>query len=483
MTAQRPVQPELDRFFSAVAAKTEPLAFAVVVVRNDSVVHLAGYGHEYGIPGTPVTAQSPFYIASSTKSFTALTAALLAARGVVDLDAPITRYAPDFKLPAPLDAKRVTLRVLLSHRGGFESGPLAFRTAYVGDVPADSLIPLLGRTAQPVDSTFTYTNTAFILAARVLERATGLPWQTLVDREIIRPLGMQRTTARPSTVPDWRVVSGFGNGRVGHQGLPLKPDAMMHAAGGMVMSAEDAGRWLRAQLNDGKVGGRQILPAAVIRDTHKQLSGQRDITDRIERFGYALGWQMGVWNGDTLYHHLGNYPGAFAHISYMPSRRVGVALFFNSEMPAFGMATALIAQRAYDIALGRHERDGFYATYPDSLGAATARMFEIFRADHARRATRPVAPPKGWAAYVGTYAAPEMGTLSIVAVGDSAELRYGGSRSRLEVQSGDTLRVSMPPGRGGQPAPVTFDANGLVETIVVAGRTFTRQPAETRRRD
>lgn len=481
LPAQQPVLPELDRFLRAVAERGAPIAMSVAVVRGDSILHLAGYGTSYGEPDRPITPATSFYIASSTKSFTALTAALLAARGVVDLDAPVARYAPEFTLPAPLDASRVTLRRLLSHRGGFESGPLSFRTAYVGDVPADSLLPLLSRTAQPVDSGFTYTNTAFIAAARVLERATGTPWQDLVRREVLAPLGTQRTTARASEVPaSWRAARGFGPGAEGHGAVAAKPDATMHAAGGMVTSAADAAQWLRAQLNDGRVGGRQIFPASVLAETHRPLARQDATFEGIQRTGYALGWQIGLLGGDTLYHHFGNYPGAFANVSFLPAHGVGVAVFLNSEMPAYGRLSLDIARRAYDLVLGRRQRDAQWAAYPDSLAGNVERMFATFRADRARRAARPSAPPRGWAAYAGTYTAPEMGTLTIATLGDSAaELRYGVSRSRLEVLSGDTLRAEMPTGRGGAPAPATFDASGRAQTIVIAGRRFTRVTAGT----
>lgn len=476
VAAQHPVLPELDRFLRAVAERAAPIAVSVAVVHGDAIVHLAGYGTSYGPPGDPVTAETPFYIASSTKSFTALTAALLAARGAIDLDAPVTRYAPEFTLPAPLDASRVTLRRLLSHRGGFESGPLSFRTAYVGDVPADSLLPLLARTAQPVDTGFTYTNTAFITAARVLERATGTPWPDLVRREVLAPLGVPRTAARTSEVPaSWRAARGFGPGAGGHGAVAGKPDATMHAAGGMVTSAADAAQWLRAQLNSGRVGGRQVFPARVIAETHRPLARQDATFEGIPRVGYALGWQLGIVDGDTLYHHFGNYPGAFANVSFLPAHTVGVAVFLNSEMPAYGRLSLDIAQRAYDLVLGRRERDLRWAAYPDSLAANVERMFATFRADRARRAARPSVPPRGWAAYAGTYTASDMGTLTITALGDSAaELRYGVSRSRLEVLSGDTLRAEMPVGRGGTPAPATFDATGRAQTIVIAGRRFVR---------
>jgi CubicO group peptidase (beta-lactamase class C family) len=468
---------ELDGFVRSLVQRAAPLALAVVVVRGDSVLHLAGYGLRAREGSLPVTSQTAFYIASSTKSFTALTASLLAARGIVDLDAPIQRYAPEFRLPPPLDGSRTTLRRLLSHRGGFESNPVSFRTAYTGDLEPDSLFAVLGRTAHAVDSAFTYTNTAFIVAARVLERATGLRWQELVAREVLTPLGLTRSTAVPSTASRWELVEGYGPGSDGFRVVPSKSDRTMHAAGGMLMSARDAGTWLRAQLGDGMAMGRRRVPAGVIAGTHRPHALYSATEDNIQRIGYALGWQIGILDGDTLYHHLGNYPGAFAHVSFMPAHDIGIAVFANSEMPAFGPVTGIIARRAYDLLRGRREREAMYASFSDSLEARTVRMANIFRADFVRRSARAAAPPRGWRAYLGHYTAGDMGSLRIVARGDSgAELQYGQLRSPLEVFRGDTLRVDIPPGRGGRPMPVTMGSDGLVASVTVAGATFLRSP-------
>jgi CubicO group peptidase (beta-lactamase class C family) len=467
--------PALDAFYRSVAAKAAPFSFSVVVVRNDTVVHLAGYGTLDSVGTRPVTKRTPFYIASSTKSFTALTAALLANRGVLDLDAPIARYAPDFILPSPLDASRVTLRRLLSHRAGFESGPLAFRTAYVGNLAQADLLSVLARTAQAVDTGFTYTNTQFIVAARVMERVTGLKWQDLLLREVGVPLGLESMTARPSRLDPSTLLQGLIAGPSGFARFPVKPDDIMHAAGGLMLSSEDAGRWLRVQLNKGRLGRSQVFPAEVIRETHRPLARQSDRFENIDRFGYALGWQVGLLDDDTLYHHLGNYPGSFAHVSFMPARGTGVAVFANSDMPVFGMAMQVLAQRAYDAALGIDKRAASYAVYADSLGRGTQRMFDIFRSDYQRRATRPKAPPRGWRAYAGTYHEPEYGDLEIVATSDStAELRFGAMRSPLTTFAGDTVRVEMPVGRNGRPAPVSFGSDGRVATITVNGRVFVR---------
>jgi hypothetical protein len=330
------------------------------------------------------------------------------------------------------------------------------------------------QTARPVDTTFTYTNTQYILAALIMERVTGTPWQDLLVQEVGRPLGLSHMTARTSTLAR-DAAHGVVPGPTGYQWSPPKDDRIMHAAGGLLLSATDAGRWLVAQLNDGRVDGRQVFPARVIRETHRIVARQRGNFENIDRFGYALGWQVGLLHGDTLYHHFGNFPGAFAHVSFMPGHGVGVVVLTNSEMPAFGMAASVLAQRAYDAVLNREERDVFYATYPESLSRAAQRMFGIFTSDYARRSARPRTPPRGWQAYAGNYAAPEMGRVRIVAHADTAaEIHYGVMRSRLEVLSGDTLRVEVPPGRGGTAMPATFGRDGKADSINLRGTTFRR---------
>src|SRR6185369_6530600 len=218
----------------------------------------------------------------------------------------ITRYAPEFALPPPLDGKRVTLRVMLSHRGGFDSDPLTFRTAFSGTLGEDSLLAVLARTATPVDTSFEYTNTQYIVAARVLERVTGTPWQDLLARDVFEPLGLREATARASHAARNETAVGWAYGPAGWRRLPPKVDATMHAAGGMFMSAADVARWLRAQMADGRVGGVQVFPPGVVASTHVLTAAQRDTFDGIPRFGYGLGWQLGILGADTLVHHFGN---------------------------------------------------------------------------------------------------------------------------------------------------------------------------------
>jgi hypothetical protein len=322
-------------------------------VRNDSVIHLGTYGLRDG--HQPTTPRTAFYIGSSTKSFTALTAALLAQRGKVDLDQPITRYVPEFALPPPLDAKRVTLRVMLSHRGGFDSDPLTFRTAFSGTLGEDSLLAVLTRTATPVDTSFEYTNTQYIIAARVLERVTGTPWQDLLAREVFaaaRPARGDR--ARLASGPQTRRRPAGRTVRRDGGGLPPKVDATMHAAGGHVHE-----RRRRRALAARAAGGRSRGRCAGVPTGRRRQHARADLP-RSETRSMASRASATALAGSSAY--WGPIRSSITSATIRARSRTSrscrrgtwaVAVFIDSELRPFGQAADRIAELAYDVALGR----------------------------------------------------------------------------------------------------------------------------------
>ncbi len=134
---------------------------SIAVVQGDEVVYVRGFGAADLEQDVPATADTDFYIASSTKSFTALAAALLDLDGVIDLDAPITRYTAGVEFDPALDADHVTLRELLAHTHGFENRPISARAAFTGEHTPEVMWDLLAETSPNADAphgTFEYTN-------------------------------------------------------------------------------------------------------------------------------------------------------------------------------------------------------------------------------------------------------------------------------------------------------------------------------------
>ena len=157
----------------------------MAVVRGDEVVLLLGLGTRDADKKLPVTVDSPFYIASSTKSFTAMAVAILADEGKIDLDAPVKRYLPRFTLANEAVAEKMTVRDLLAHRLGIDSGPISTNEAYTGLITEDRYYRLLKRVTPK--SEFRYSNLNFTLAGRVIEAASGQSWKQFIAQRILRP--------------------------------------------------------------------------------------------------------------------------------------------------------------------------------------------------------------------------------------------------------------------------------------------------------
>ncbi|NEX91398.1 serine hydrolase domain-containing protein [Caulobacter sp. 17J65-9] len=471
---------DLDAFVTRALERTEAVpGLAIAVVDGQGTVKTAGYGLADVEARTPATARTPFYIASSTKSFTALAVAAMAERAELDLDAPLSRWAPGSRI-APEFADKVSLSDLLSHRSGLQNDALAFRLAYSGDWSDKGLWALTGETRANADApygTFSYTNTGYNLATVLLQHRFHRDWSALVENEVLDPLGMTHTTADVERV---RRTSGVAWGYLGlRAGEPQraylqKSDATMHSAGGLVSTADDMALWLEAQVNDGVVHGRRVFPAGLIASTHVPRAEQNTTFGAYTRTGYGLGWQVGRYRDDLLIHHFGNFAGSRAHVSLMPERRLGVAVMVNEDAVA-GELADLVANYVYDWFAGRPDLEAVYDAELTRLAERRDARRKALAQGREARLQRPRQLSLPDAAYAGTYVSPAMGTMKVRATPDGLELSIGLQHALAEpFTAPESVRVELTPLRG---EPVVFGlADGKPKTLTYAGYTFTRRP-------
>ena len=109
---------QLDTFVTRMMKDYDVPGVGLAVVENGEVVYTKGYGVRNVATNAPVTPDTAFPIGSVSKSFTALDMMVLVHEGLVDLDAPVTTYIPEFKLSNPESTKTVTVRNLLTHTTG-----------------------------------------------------------------------------------------------------------------------------------------------------------------------------------------------------------------------------------------------------------------------------------------------------------------------------------------------------------------------------
>lgn len=451
---------------------------AVAVVDAEGPVYSVGLGVADVETGAPVTADTRFYIASATKSFTALAIAAMAERGEVDLDAPLEAWAEGSGVPSEI-AERVTLTDLLSHRSGVENGPIAFRAAYSGDWTPELMRRLTAETeaGESAPGTFDYTNSGYNLATVLIEHRWGRDWRALVQAEVLTPLGMTHTTALVDEVRAAGETVAAGHfGRVPGQperSYLQKADATMQSAGGLISTVGDMALWLEAQVNDGVVGGRRVLPDGLIASTHMPRVAQETTFGPYQRTGYGLGWQVGRYGDDVLIHHFGNFAGSRAHVSFMPERRIGVVVMINED--AFvGDLADVVANYAYDWFAGLPDIEAVYEAKLAALVDTRDRRRTGLARSLEARAARPRALSLPNAAYVGDYVSPAYGTLSVREAGECLELAIGVQHAVAEnFTDPESLRVELTP-LVGKVVVFSLYAGGGVGSLDYGGETYLR---------
>jgi len=445
---------ELDRFISQLyrAAFPEEIApgIAVAVVKDDEVFYLGAYGYADLEARRKVTPQTIFYIASATKPFVGLLAALMHKNKSLDLDAPLSRYLPALQLASGLSADQITLRQLLTHTHGISNdGPVVFRTAFTGEYTKQTLIQLLAKHNKEESRNFRYGNIGYVVASLAIESVLKQNWKDALQRQVLAPLTMKATTSYVSRVPKEKLALPYF---ARNEYTPLfyaKADANMHAAGGLVSSAEDMARWLQVNINAGQIKGKRIFPADVLNDAHRKYAEQSAEAGGISRTGYALGWNIGTYDGETVFQHNGGFSAFYAHLSFMPERRIGVVVLAHEAIIGSRLAE-MAAQYAYDFFLRRPGFEDKWAKRLASLPASVKDARQRSADELARRKARPQTLAHPLDAYAGVYENEEGGRMEWRVIDSKLVVSFGVLRSETEVYDAakDIMRVELTPGQG-----------------------------------
>lgn len=460
---------DIDRFAAAtLRAFPEVPGLSVAVVKDGKPFLAAGYGFADLAQKRPMTAATPVYIASSTKSFTAVMCAMLAAEGRLDLDKPIVAYLPE--IDGWPDSHRITTRMLLTHSAGIQNNGIGLRTAYTGDYTPEQLVRLLP-SSKAIAPKFHYDNLGYVVAAVIAERVTGEKWQDLLAKKILAPLGMKSTTAYMSRVhglaTPYRTLRSDAP-----DPLPnLKTDATMHAAGGLVSTASDLQRWLVANIAE---------PSSAYRETHKQQVTVPEMNwYKFKRYAYGLGWYFSDYDGNLLMHDFGGFEGWRSHVSYMPKSRIGVAIVTNSSGIGNDVVD-LLAAYIYDRLMNKPDLEATYAARTAEMRKGDDERQQRILADVAKRSQRAPSLTRGDEAYGGIYQNAQIGTLTIAKEGSSYRASIGQVSAKLEpFTSPDSARVELVPGTG-QVLKFQFGDAAAATGVDVDGDLFTRLPDHQR---
>ena len=313
-----------------------PLAgVAVAVVRGRDTLVMQGWGYADVENATPVTPASVFRIGSITKQFTAALVMRLVERGTLSLGDTLGKLVPG----VAARWRGVTLRELLDHTSGIPNytDSRKWRPRWRDDMPPDTIVALVrDDTLDFAPGTkWSYDNTGYVLLGMVLDRATGVPYPTLVRDSLAVPLGLASTQycwERP-LIP--RRALGYEVAGKEMRNAQYLSMTQPYAAGALCSTVGDLARWTAALSS-----GRVVSPASYATMTHP--------TGAAARAHYGFGLVVDTLGGHRRIHHDGGINGFVSSLEYYPDDALTVVVLSNTA-PA---TTNLIAGNAARMVFG-----------------------------------------------------------------------------------------------------------------------------------
>lgn len=324
--AQPVVPASLDDYIRASMQSARIPGLALGVVQGDHVTYLKGYGVA-GLDGRPVTAQTPFILGSTSKSFTALAVLQLVEAGAIALDAPVTTYLPWFRTHDAAASAKITVRHLLHQTSGLRTyeGRQGLWDNDRSNAALEKGVRELRRAPlrQPAGQRFEYSNENYNALGLIVQAVSGIPYEDYVRTRIFGPLQMHRSAAAPSDAAATGIASGYGY----WLGWPVAFDAPYPRraipAGYLISSAEDMAHYVVAQLNNGTYADRQLLSSQGIETLHAPGA---QITPAI---AYGMGWAIRTTGESTRIWHDGNVANFHSHVRLLPEQRLGIVVLMN----------------------------------------------------------------------------------------------------------------------------------------------------------
>ncbi|UJH92150.1 beta-lactamase family protein [Antarcticibacterium sp. 1MA-6-2] len=279
---------------------------AVAVLKDGEVIHMEGYGTRSLKSGGKVDENTLFGVASNTKAMTSAALAILIDQGKLEWDTKVTEVIPEFKLYDPYVTSEFTVRDLLTHRSGLGLG--------AGDLMVwpsqnkttrDELIYNL-RYLKPVSSfrsQYDYDNLLYIVAGVIVERVSGQDYETFIEENIFKPLGMDDSAVNYNLIEDkTNVIDGHAptDGKLVTVGLSFTEAA--NPAAGVYSSVSDMSKWVQTQLNSGKYG-ENLQNSLFSEEQHYEMwspqtlvhTGRGNYNTNFKAYG--LGWFLSDVNG------------------------------------------------------------------------------------------------------------------------------------------------------------------------------------------
>jgi CubicO group peptidase (beta-lactamase class C family) len=409
--------------------------FGVAIVGLGREPWVKGYGVRVMGRPEPIDTHTRFAIGSLTKAYTAAALAILVDEGKVGWDEPVVKYLPEFRMYDPAVTQMMTVRDLLCHRSGLPVG--AGDLLFIPDTthtPEDAIKALAFlKPVRPFRGGYAYDNILYIVAGVLIGRVSGQDWSDFVTQRILKPVGEVDAAPNLDRLRSDNVAGRHGRRpgyntdvgpmtRVTPQG---EHGVMAQACGGIKASATDQARWLMTQLAKGVAPDGSRIWSEAQADEMWKPQVIANVTDGPTPenpalsvlYTYGLGWVISDHRGERLVAHTGGVIGQVTQSAMLPGRKLGVAVFSNTE----GSASLMLRNAILDHLLGAPATDWV------AIGLAQAareRAALMAGADHSIDKAPLGRPSLPLDAYVGRYRDPWYGDIVVSRAGEGLVIAF-----------------------------------------------------------
>ncbi|WP_420402044.1 serine hydrolase domain-containing protein [Flagellimonas sp.] len=315
----------LDAYISKLVSDQEyniP-GLAIGVIHKDSVVFKKGYGLTSLEQGHPINTQTVFPILSCTKAFTATGIGILVDEGKLNWNDKVIEHLPDFELSDPWITKEIMISDLLAHRSGLRAfdGDLLW---YGSNHTTQEVIEKIRH--YPIKGSFrldfNYNNVMYLVAGKIIEQVSGMPWEEFMQTKIFDVLGMQGSSAKFSelTKSPKYVRPHIANKPI----IPVSLDNAV-AAGGINSSIDDMLLWIQMCLNKGTLNKKQVLS----RNNFETMTSPKIPLDNRGSGSYGFGWYIDYEDSKKVLYHGGGMPGYKSIVALYPEEKIGIVVLTN----------------------------------------------------------------------------------------------------------------------------------------------------------
>ncbi len=311
---------KIDQAVGNVLAKTGVPSASVAIVKDSKIAYLQAYGDARLEPRTPARPEMRYSIGSISKQFTATAILLLQEQGKLSLDDKVAKFIPDLT-----GADEVSIRQLLSHTSGYQDyWPQDYVPPFMLlPITADRILELWAR--KPLDfdpgTRWQYSNTNFVIAGLIVEKASGMPLLDFLQQKIFDPLEMKSVT----NIDQEKLGASDAAGYMRYALGPLRPApkegrGWLFAAGELAMSAADLARW------DLSIIDQKVLKPSSYKEFETEVLLKNGVGTQ-----YGLGIDVTSESGRRVLGHSGEVSGFTAQNSVFPDQHSAVVVLTNQD--------------------------------------------------------------------------------------------------------------------------------------------------------